>query len=109
MAYHVMLHPALIALQKEIPLHPLLVEQLKEYPNAGFGYLLGTVAAYVGIVCDGAYHAEDVYKLCDVCVRKLQEKRTIELSGPGKEPSRVILAEPVPQIVLPNPNAGKLN
>lgn len=109
MAYHVMLHPSLIALQKEIHQHPLLVEQLREHPNAGFGFLIGTVAAFVGIVCDGAYTPEEIYKLCDTCVRKLQEKRTIDINTKEGQESRIILAEPIPQIVLPNPNAGKLN
>lgn len=75
MAYHEYFPEELIALKKEIQNHPDLLIQL--YGVATFDEMLGTVAAYCEIVLDGAYTAEDILKIMDICVRKLKEKGSL--------------------------------
>lgn len=71
----------LIALNREIANHPLLMSKLDMLPQpADFELRMAAVAAYAGIVVDGYFSAEGIDKLAEACIEKLRKARTIILN-----------------------------
>lgn len=68
-----------IEFQKEVNKHPKLVEQISESGAVEFVDILAFTAAYCGIVVDGYYYPEELDRLCDILIQRLQHKRTIIL------------------------------
>ncbi len=64
-----------IALHKEIPHHPTLVERLQNHPADEYEVRLAEIANYCNIVLHGDYTPDDLDKLCGVLADKLRVKR----------------------------------
>jgi hypothetical protein len=73
-------------LRQEIDYHPDLLVLLSVQQDKDVYIQISEIAAYCDIVLDGTYTREDIVELCELCVRKLQSKRTImvlPLAGPA--------------------------
>lgn len=70
---------AQMAMNREILQHPLLREQLLEDTSRDEGMRIGIIAAFVGIVMDGAYSQSDLERLYGIITWKLREKRKIRV------------------------------
>lgn len=64
-----------IALSKELLYHPLLQDQLAQVDGNEFELRLAIVAAYCGVIMDGAYVQADFIKLADILRNKLVAAR----------------------------------
>lgn len=69
-----------IALGKEVRNHPALVALLTQYRSDDWGGIIGEVAAYCNIMCDGVYMPSELDKLAGICYWKLKEMRVIVLN-----------------------------
>lgn len=65
-----------IALNREIPYHPQLVEFLQKHPANEFELRMAEICAYCSIALDGQYTPGDMERLADILVRRLVAKRT---------------------------------
>jgi hypothetical protein len=72
-----------IALQEEILHHPDLLTILAVQQSKDEHIILAEIAAYCKVVLDGTYMPDEITKLCDILVRKLQERRAIVLISPS--------------------------
>ena len=71
----------LIALNREIANHPLLMSKLEMLPQpAEFELSMAAIAAYSGIVVDGYFTQEGINKLAETCIERLRKARTIILN-----------------------------
>ena len=77
MAYLEYFSPQRLALQQEVMQHPELMTLLANHGGAEWETKLAEIAAYCGVILDGAYLPEELDNLCDILIRKLQEKRTL--------------------------------
>lgn len=66
--------PAVLAMQKELVLHPELSKQCISDPDQSLEGALAHIATYCGIIVDGTYDLED---LCRMLTMQLQKKRTV--------------------------------
>lgn len=86
-------HPARIALDREIPKHPELVDLLQNHPVNEFEIRLAEVAAYCDILLDGDYTGADLDGICDACVKVLVAKRhpilSIVTESGGLDPKKL--------------------
>ena len=69
-----------IALNRETHNHPQLVALLSQYRSDQWGEIIGEVAAYCNISCDGVYMPSELDKLANICYWKLKEMRVITLN-----------------------------
>lgn len=72
-------------LRQEIDHHPDLLTILSIQQDKDVYIQISEIAAYCDIVLDGTYTREDIVELCELCVKRLQAKRTImvlPLAGP---------------------------
>jgi len=67
----------LIQLRQEIDHHPDLLVLLSVQSDKDVYIQISEIAAYCDIVLDGTYTREDIVELCELCVKRLQAKRTI--------------------------------
>lgn len=81
MAYLEYIDPRAQDLNAEILQHPALMELLSQHTDPAMK--LAHVAAYCGVMLDGAYIEEELNVLCDILNRKLKEKRTLVLTIPS--------------------------
>ena len=70
------------ALAAEVRHHPDMKEGLSHYSTDQFIERLGVAAAYVGIVIDGYYNAEQLDQLCGLVCLQLKKKRAIVINSP---------------------------
>ena len=73
-----------LALNKEVQEHPPLALLLTPYKADDFPGMLGEIAAYCGVGMHGVYSPEEIDRVCGHLVRRLQEKRTIQIVTAGK-------------------------
>lgn len=66
-----------IALNLEVSNHPELCELLSKHPPQETEIRIAEIAAYCEVVLDGYYTPEDLDRLCDILVRRLQNKNSI--------------------------------
>lgn len=65
-----------IALQREVRMHPKLVQQLEDAgPGADFADRIGIAAAYVNIAMDDLYTDKDIDSICSMIISRLQDRR----------------------------------
>ena len=72
-------------LRQEIDHHPDLLTILSIQQDKDVYIQISEIAAYCDIVLDGTYTRDDIVALCELCVKRLQDKRTImvlPISGP---------------------------
>lgn len=81
--------PDKIALMLEIRKHPELIKLLAESEVKDWEEQLAGIAAYCGIVVDGAYTEAELDRLCAVLIHRLQEKRTLLILPVPVSPSRI--------------------
>lgn len=67
----------LIQLRQEIDHHPDLLVLLSVQSDKDVYIQISEIAAYCDIVLDGTYTREDIVELCELCIKRLQAKRTI--------------------------------
>lgn len=79
MAYLYYFDERAIALQEECLKHPELMQVLSQFRNESSSEKLAAIAAYCGVIVDGAYTEEDCNKLAETLTTKLREKRTLIL------------------------------
>lgn len=81
MAYLEFFDPRRLALQRELLLHPDLVERIGQHAgsNAKFEVILSEIATEFKIIVDGAYYPEELNKLCEILTKKLYERRSMIL------------------------------
>lgn len=65
---------SLIALQRELPNHPVLCERLSRHSPTEFEIRLAEIALYCNVILDGSYSPDDVDGICHVLWKKLKEK-----------------------------------
>lgn len=72
--------PVVLELQKEVALHPKLVEQLTmNRLDSDLETRVGTIAAYCDILLDGYYDESQLMDLFPILVEKLRKKRGPEV------------------------------
>ena len=72
-------------LRQEIDHHPDLLTILSIQSDKDVYIQISEIAAYCDIVLDGTYTRDDIVQLCELCVKRLQAKRTImvlPIAGP---------------------------
>ena len=68
--------PVVIELEAEMQCHPKLIYNLLQLPkDPGIELKIAEVAAYCDVVLDGTYDNDDLLKLFDILLKKLQAKR----------------------------------
>lgn len=112
MAYHEMLPQEILDLQKELKNWPMISAEAEHCRS--FEEQLGTIAARLQILLDGAY---DPLDLCRMLTKKLYEMRTTTIYVPSSEfkevrikegPNEVIIENiPDPTLVLPSQSSKK--
>jgi len=94
MADHVYFPEVYMRLQEEIQKHPALMMNLLQLPkDSSMEMKLGEVAAFVGIILDGFYDAEQVEQLCEECLRRLKHARMEliqDFAPPATTPSNLL-------------------
>lgn len=73
-------------LRQEIDHHPDLLVLLAAQTDKDVYIQISEIAAYCDIVLDGTYTREDIIELCDLCCKRLREKRAIvvlPIAGPA--------------------------
>lgn len=84
MSLHVQMVPEEVqALQKELRNHPELYKSLKDSSKT-FEDIIAGVADHLDIVLHGDYAVQDIQKLCNILVQKLQDKRKVIITDPAK-------------------------
>lgn len=73
--YHQYFEPELLALQKEILLHPDLQAILAVQEDKDIYISVAEISAFCGVVLDGDYTKEDVLKVCKLCTDALYQRR----------------------------------
>lgn len=71
------------ALQRELRNHPELWNSLKASSKT-FEDIIAGVADHLDIVLHGDYAVQDIQKLCQILVQKLQDKRKVIITDPAK-------------------------
>lgn len=74
----------MIDLQREIPMHPELVELLQQHPADELEIRIAQICAYVAVALDGAYFQNDLANICKICHKRLVEMRTNLIIVEGK-------------------------
>jgi hypothetical protein len=77
MAYHEYFEPQLIELRKELEYHPDLMTILKLQESPDIYVHIAEIAAYCNVLLDGTYSKEDILEICEICTKKLHDKREI--------------------------------
>lgn len=70
---------AFIELGREVHQHPALMEILNNQEIKEFEIFIAQIAAYCQIALDDIYTQEDLVKIAELCIRRLQGKRVILL------------------------------
>jgi hypothetical protein len=70
---------SMIVLDQECQKHPDLVILLAAQTSPEIEDRIAEIAAYCGVLLDGMYTPEDIDKLCDMLITRLQKKRMIIL------------------------------
>lgn len=65
-----------VELNKEVSLHPGLMEYLAAKPQLDFYEKLAEIATYCGILVDGKYSREQLAVICHALIMDLRERRT---------------------------------
>lgn len=75
---HLRVHPVIEAVQSELKYHPALKDQLA-FPGAvkSFEDGLAIMAAYVEVVLDGEYDADDIVRIYEIILKRLIDKRGV--------------------------------
>ena len=79
-----MFSEARIRLSREVARHDKLCEVLRPLEGEDFEIKLAAIAAYCGVVVDGAYTQREIDALCDKLLDRLYKKRTGLLVLVGK-------------------------
>lgn len=66
----------MVDLQDELSKHPDMLQKLRAEGHETFSEAIGSVAAELGIVLDGAYSEEDIKGLCRTLTQKLRARRS---------------------------------
>lgn len=74
-AHHNIWPDELIALNREIPNHPKLMERLANHPMPEWEIKLAETALYCEVIVDGDYLPEQIISLCEILLVKLIERR----------------------------------
>jgi len=80
----VMFPQEMIDLQREIKMHPELVELLQNHPVDELEIRIAQICAYVAVALDGHYLESDLANICKICHKRLVEKRTNLIIVEGK-------------------------
>lgn len=75
--YHEYFETELIELRKEIENHPELMMILQAQQSPDIYVHIAEIAAYCNVLLDGTYSKEDILEICEVCRKRLKEKREI--------------------------------
>lgn len=75
-----MVPPEVQALQKELRNHKELWETIQANTNT-FEDVVATIADHFDIVMHGIYSEEDICKLCQILVNRLQDKRAVIITS----------------------------
>lgn len=75
----VYMHPTQIALQREIHMHPKLMEQLAAQEDQSFEAQFATVCTYCGVEIDGYFSEQELERVAHMLIQRLQAMRTILL------------------------------
>ena len=70
----------MIELNRETKNHPKLLELLADFPYEEVGQRVGCIAAYCNVIVDGYLSQGQLKMLCELCLRRLREKRSIIIS-----------------------------
>lgn len=97
MAYHEMLPPDILALQKELKNWPMISAEAQQCNS--FTEQLGTIAARLGILLDGVY---DPLDLCRMLTKKLYEMRTTTIYVPDPAFKEVVIKEGANTVTIDN-------
>lgn len=67
----------MVQLSLEVQYHPALQASLAhiQHSEDNFEVLLAGVCAYCEIILDDVYTPDDILNLCEICTKKLQDKR----------------------------------
>ena len=68
--------PAILALSKEVAQHPEIWELMNSHPATDWAARVGAIAAYCGLILDGAYVSSDIEYIARKCTEFLYQKRT---------------------------------
>lgn len=80
----VMVPPAIVELQKELakPEHAKLLAKLQSNPEiVSFSDAIGSLAAELGLVMDGAYTIQDIENVAVLLTRKLRDEQVIVVNA----------------------------
>ena len=71
----------MIELNRETKHHPELLELLAQFPYEEVGQRIACIAAYCSIMLDGYYTQEHLKHICEKCLERLRDKRSIIISA----------------------------
>ena len=74
--YHELVPQQLLDLDEEAQKHPDLLEKLSVHPPNEMHIRCAGIAAFCGVVLDGAYTEDDINKLAEILTNKLRSRRT---------------------------------
>ena len=75
--YHEYFETELIELRKEIENHPALMLILQAQQSPDIYVHIAEIAAYCDVLLDGTYSKDDILEICEVCRKRLKDKREI--------------------------------
>lgn len=82
------------ALQRELRNHPELWQSIKDSSKT-FEDVIAAVADSLDIILHGDYAVQDVTKLCQILVQRLQDKRKVIITDPAKVIDLMTDAQPL--------------